>query len=77
MVSGYVLLRLVPGFEKDALTNIRLIKGVVEVELVFGHWDAVVKVEAKTINELTRKVMAEIRGVQGIGDTETLVATEF
>lgn len=77
MVSGYVLLRLVPGFEKDALTSIRMIKGVVEVELVFGHWDSVVKVEAKTINELTRKVMAEIRGVQGIGDTETLVATEF
>jgi len=77
MVSGYVLLRLVPGLEKDALTTIRLIKGIVEVELVFGHWDAVVKVEAKTINELTRKVMGEIRGVQGIGDTETLVATEF
>ena len=77
MVSGYVLLRLVPGLERDALTNIRTVKGVVEVELVFGHWDAVVKVEAKTINELTRKVMGEIRGVQGIGDTETLVATEF
>jgi DNA-binding Lrp family transcriptional regulator len=77
MVNGYVLLRLVPGLEKEALTTIRLIKGVVEVELVFGHWDAVVKVEAKTINELTRKVMGEIRGVQGIGETETLVATEF
>ncbi|MBI5528371.1 MAG: Lrp/AsnC ligand binding domain-containing protein [Deltaproteobacteria bacterium] len=77
MVNGYVLLRLVPGLEKEALTTIRLIKGVIEVELVFGHWDAVVKVEAKTINELTRKVMGEIRGVQGIGETETLVATEF
>jgi len=77
MVTGYVLLRLVPGIEKEALQSLRLIKGITEVELVFGHWDAVVRVEGKTINELTRKVLGEIRGTQGIGDTETLVATEF
>jgi len=77
MVTGYILLRLVPGIEKEALQSLRLIKGVTEVEMVFGHWDAVVKVEAKTINELTRKILSEVRGIQGIGDTETLVVTEF
>ena len=77
MVTGYILLRLVPGIEKEALQSLRLFKGVVEVEMVFGHWDAVVKVEAKTINELTRKILSEVRGIQGVGDTETLVVTEF
>jgi DNA-binding Lrp family transcriptional regulator len=77
MVKGFVLLRLVPGLEKEALSSLRVLKGVVEVDLVFGHWDVVVKVEAKSINELTRKIVTEIRGVKGVEATETLVTTEF
>jgi len=77
MVKGFVLLRLVPGLEKDALSSLRVLKGVVDVDLVFGHWDVVVRVEAKSINELTRKIVTEIRGVKGVEATETLVTTEF
>lgn len=77
MVRGYVLLRLVPGLEREALSSLRLLKGVVEVDLVFGHWDVVVRVEAKSISEMTRKVVTEIRGVRGVEATETLVTTEF
>ncbi|MGH7264037.1 MAG: Lrp/AsnC ligand binding domain-containing protein [Candidatus Rokuibacteriota bacterium] len=77
MVKGYVLVRLVPGLEADALRHIRAIPGVVDLTLVFGGWDAVVHAEAKTLSALTRLVVGQIRGIQGVQATETLVSADL
>jgi DNA-binding Lrp family transcriptional regulator len=77
MVKAFILLRLVPGLEADALTQIRMVPGVGELTLVFGSWDAVVHAEAKTLPSLTRLVVGQIRGIRGVQATETLVATEL
>jgi hypothetical protein len=44
---------------------------------VFGRWDAIVQVESKTIPALSRMVIGQIRGIQGVQATETLVAAEL
>jgi len=72
MVKGYILVKLVPGLEKDALTQIRNIKGVLEVNLLFGQWDVITVVEAATLHEMARVVVSEIRGIQGVEETTTL-----
>jgi len=77
MVRGFILLQLVPGLEKEALNQIRMTEGIAEVTLVFGRWDAVVAVEAKTINRLTNTIMKQLRGIQGVSQSETLVATDY
>jgi len=59
MVKGYILVKLVPGLEPEALSQIRAIPGVVDVNLVFGQWDS------------------EIRSIQGVQDTTTLVQGEL
>ncbi len=41
MIKGYLLIKLVPGLESDALSQIRALPGVSEVNLVFGQWDAI------------------------------------
>ncbi len=76
MVKGYVLIRLLPGMEADAIQQIQVIPGVHDIVLVFGSWDAVVQVEAKTLNALSRLVIGQIRGIRGVQATETLVAAE-
>ena len=76
MVKGYVLIRLLPGMEADAIQQIQVIPGVQDIVLVFGSWDAVVQVEAKTLNALSRLVIGQIRGIRGVQATETLVAAE-
>lgn len=73
MVSAYILIKLVPGFESGALSQLRIIPGISNVSLVFGQWDAVAVAEAKTLGELSKTVISQIRGVQGIQDTMTLV----
>ncbi len=73
MVKGYLLVKLVPGLEPDALSQIRATQGVLEVNLVFGQWDAIAIAEAKTLFELTKLVVGEVRGIQGVQDTTTLL----
>jgi DNA-binding Lrp family transcriptional regulator len=77
MVRGYILLRLVPGLEAEALNQIRSVPGVAELTLVFGGWDAIVQAEAKTLAALTRLVVGQIRGIHGVQATETLVAADL
>ena len=76
MVRGYILLKLIPGFESTALLQIRAIPGVMEVNPVFGHWDTVAIAESKNLRELSELVISQIRGIQGVQDTETLVHGE-
>ena len=73
MVKGYILIKLVPGLESEALSQIRATQGVVDVNLVFGQWDAIAIAEAKTLFELAKTIISEIRSIQGVQDTTTLV----
>jgi len=77
MVKGYLLIRLVPGLESSAISQIRATPGVLEVNLVFGRWDLIAIAEAKTLFELSKLVVSEVRGIQGVQDTETLMQGEL
>lgn len=77
MVKGYVLITLVPGFEASALSQIRATAGVVQVNAVFGRWDIVALCESNSLFDLSRLVVSQIRGIQGVQDTETLVQSEI
>jgi len=76
-MKAYVLLSLVPGLEEKAFSQIQTIPGVMEVNPVFGHWDTIVIIEADTLDALSRLVVRQIRGIQGVQQTETLVAGQI
>ena len=76
-MKAYVLLGLVPGLEEKALSQIQVIPGVIEINPVFGHWDTIVIIEAETLDALSRLVVRQIRGIQGVQATETLVAGQI
>lgn len=77
MTKGYLLIKLVPGLEADALSQIRATQGIEEVNLVFGQWDAIAIARAKSLFELTKIVVSEVRGIQGVQDTTTLLEAEL
>lgn len=77
MVRGYILIKLIPGLESDALSQIRATSGILDVNLVFGQWDVVAIAEAKTLFELAKVVVGEIRGIQGVQDSTTLIEAEL
>jgi DNA-binding Lrp family transcriptional regulator len=77
MVKGYLLIKLVPGLEADALSQVRATPGITDVNLVFGQWDAIAIAEAKSLFELSKVIIGEVRSIQGVQDTTTLVQGEL
>ena len=76
-MKGYILIKLVPGLEANALSQIRVIPGILDVNLVFGQWDAIAIAEAKSLFELVKIIVGEVRGIQGVQDTTTLLEAEM
>lgn len=77
VVKGYLLIKLVPGVESSAILQIRMTPGITGVNLVFGQWDAIATAESKSLFELPRLIVGEVRGIQGVQDTTTLLQAEF
>ncbi|MBI4267382.1 MAG: Lrp/AsnC ligand binding domain-containing protein [Chloroflexi bacterium] len=77
MTKAYLLIKLVPGLEADALSQIRATSGITSVNLVFGQWDAIAIAEAKSVFEMGKIIVGEIRGIQGVQDTTTLLEAEL
>lgn len=76
-MRAFVLCTLVPGKEQRALGQIRVVKGVKDVFLTFGSWDAILTAEADTVDKLSSLIVREIRGIDGVQATETLVTTNL
>lgn len=74
-MRAFVLCRLAPGKEQKAVQKIRAIEGVTEVFMTFGGWDVILSAEADTIDKLSGLIVSQIRGVDGVSGTETLVTT--
>ncbi|MEM3550897.1 MAG: Lrp/AsnC ligand binding domain-containing protein [Candidatus Bathyarchaeia archaeon] len=77
MVEAFVLVRVgsseALNFMKTVKEEVRKIEGVKEIFGVFGRYDFVVRVEARTLEELGNLVTDKIRGINGVLTTETLV----
>ncbi|PCH86311.1 MAG: AsnC family transcriptional regulator [Dehalococcoidia bacterium] len=77
MAVGFVLITTRAGFERqvrDALDAIELVTGRWGV---FGEFDVIAKVEADDEVELTRCIIEDIRCLDGVRDTRTLIGAEI
>jgi len=75
MVTGLVLVKLLPGKEKQTLAKLKSLRSVVHMSAVFGRWDLVLDMETDDLPMLSNTVVHEIRSIQGVVSTETLVTT--
>lgn len=77
MVTGLVLVKLMPGKEKQALAKLKALGSVVHMSAVFGRWDLVLDMETDDLPQLSNIVVQQIRGIPGVLSTETLVTTSL
>ena len=75
-MKAYVLIRVEAGKENHVLDEIIKVEGVRKASLVFGPFDVVAEIEATTHDELDRVVAGEIRKIEGVKDSLTLVVAE-
>ena len=77
MVTGLVLVKLMPGKEKQALAKLKALDNVTHMSAVFGRWDLVLDMETDDLPTLSNVVVQEIRSIPGVLTTETLVTTSI
>ncbi len=70
-VSAYVLIQTEVGKAASVAAEIAGLAGVASAEDVTGPYDVIVRVEAGTVDELGKLVVANVQGVAGITRTLT------
>jgi DNA-binding Lrp family transcriptional regulator len=73
MVAG-VLIKVEPKKTKEVYRELKDMEGVANIVTVFGSYDMVLMIRALDLDAAS-KLIARIRGVEGIISTETLIAS--
>ena len=77
MAVGFVLITREPGAEVSVREAVSGLSSVSGQWIVFGMQDLFDKVEADDESELTRCIVQEIRSIEGIAETRTLIGAEI
>ena len=77
MAIGFVLITTEPGQEKMVRETLESIDLVTSGWMLFGEYDLIARVQADDEYDLTRCIVEEIRPMNGIVDTKTLIGAEL
>jgi len=70
-----VLIKVAAGTEAKVFDELTKIGGVEEVNVVYGEYDIIAKVNARSMDDLRNIVTKQIRCVRDIVKTETAIVT--
>jgi DNA-binding Lrp family transcriptional regulator len=77
MVTAFVAVKVGTGellsWVKTVRESVAKVEGVKEVYSTLGRYDLIVKVEAKSVEELANIVIDGIRSIEGVVGTETFL----
>jgi len=76
MPTAFLLVNADSGSERKLLETIRNMEGVREAYLVYGTFDIIVKVEALSLEELREKVSKQVRKLDNVVSTMTLIVAD-
>jgi len=79
MVEAYILLKIatqreVYGFSRSVVEKLRTIQGVENADLLWGDYDAIVKLKAPKIHDIENLVIERVQMVEGVESTVTLLS---
>jgi len=77
MATGFVLITTKPGKEHDVRNCLDKIEHVTNRWMLFGEYDLIAKVECEEEYTLTKVIVEDIRPIEGILDTKTLLGAEI
>ena len=75
-VLAYVLVTLNPGTEKDMLKKIAYLNEVTRVSMMYGEYDAIIKVNAESLDQLNEFLTDKLRVLPDIFQTATLIVAK-
>ena len=76
MPKAYVLFGVSSGSEDQVLKDVLKVEGVKEVNISYGVYDLVVKIEADSMEQLKELISRHLRRIDNVRSTLTLILTE-
>ena len=81
MVEAYILVKISTqtesyGYNRSVVEKISKMKGVENAQLLFGDYDAIVKLSVPKIHDVENLVIEEISMIPGVESTVTLLAID-
>lgn len=73
---AWILISCEPGRERDVYLQLLEMPAVSEVSVVYGELDLVARIDFESEKEMSRTLIEEMRHVEGVRKTETLIAVE-
>jgi len=75
--EAFILVKTQPSQERDVYLALTSHEAVKEVHALYGEFDLLAHVTSDSAKKLTSLVMKEFRIIEGIRDTQTLIAVEY
>ena len=76
MLRAYVLFSVSSGSEDQVLKDAKKVEGVKEVNISYGVYDLVVKIETDSMEHLKELITHHLRRIDNVRSTLTLILTE-
>jgi len=76
-VLAFIMMNVKVGTDKEVVGRLRALKGVKDVYEVYAVYDVVALVEAATMADLNELVNSEIRKIENVTSTNTIIAEKF
>ena len=77
MVVAYVLLIVKPGEETNVSEKLKGMKEVKDISVVYGEYDIIAKVEMENMEGLQNFLIKEIRAMDEIERTSTMISLKW
>jgi len=74
MAKAYVLINSEIGGESEVVDQLKAMKEVVEVSVVYGVYDVIVKLEAESMEALKELITSKVRHLNKVRSTMTMIA---
>ena len=76
MITAFALINVRTGKEKSVYASLMEMEHVQGVRLTFGEFDLLARIETEDLKQLISAVLENIRTIDGVDKTSTLIATD-
>ncbi len=76
MVTAYILINIQSGTEKEVSEQLLKLKEVKDLNVVYGEYDIITKVDIKNMEGLQEFIINKIRSIKSIKRTSTMIAVK-
>ena len=76
MSTAFVLIKTAPQKELDVYLTLLNLEAVTETHVSYGEYDLVARIDFDDEQQMSKTLIGEMRSIDGVVRTETLIAVE-